>query len=97
MPLNELDKRRPHGKKVMGIDLVVWWDKNLEEWRVVDDACSHRLAPLSQGRSDQWGRLQCVHHGWCFSGYGDCKFIPQAPRDKPPVITTPFFICRLIL
>lgn len=88
MPLSELDKRRPHGKKVMGIDLVVWWDKNLEEWRVMDDACSHRLAPLSQGRIDQWGRLQCVYHGWCFSGSGDCKFIPQAPRDKPHVHTS---------
>uniref|UniRef100_M0ZTD5 Pheophorbide A oxygenase n=1 Tax=Solanum tuberosum TaxID=4113 RepID=M0ZTD5_SOLTU len=54
----------------------------------MDDACSHRLAPLSQGRIDQWGRLQCVYHGWCFSGSGDCKFIPQAPRDKLHVHTS---------
>ncbi|KAM3304091.1 hypothetical protein P3S67_015123 [Capsicum chacoense] len=88
MPISELDKRRPHGKKVMGIDLIVWWDKNLGEWRVMDDTCPHRLAPLSEGRIDQWGRLQCVYHGWCFGGSGDCKLIPQAPIDKPPVHTS---------
>lgn len=85
MPVCDLDKRRPHGKKVIGIDIVVWWDRNENEWKVFDDTCPHRLAPLSEGRIDQWGRLQCVYHGWCFGGSGDCKFIPQAPRDGPPV------------
>ncbi|XP_019238662.1 PREDICTED: protochlorophyllide-dependent translocon component 52, chloroplastic [Nicotiana attenuata] len=88
MPICDLDKRRPHGKKVMGIDVVVWWDRNEKEWKVMDDACPHRYAPLSEGRIDQWGRLQCVYHGWCFGGSGDCKFIPQAPRDGPPVHTS---------
>nr|GLL31761.1 protochlorophyllide-dependent translocon component 52, chloroplastic-like [Ipomoea trifida] len=71
MPLCDLDKRRPHGKRILGIDVVVWWDRNEGEWKVMDDACPHRLAPLSEGRIDQWGRLQCVYHGWCFSGSGD--------------------------
>lgn len=88
MPLCDLDKRKPHGKKVMGIDLVVWWDRNENAWKVFDDTCPHRLAPLSEGRIDQWGRLQCVYHGWCFNGAGDCKFIPQAPPDGPPVINS---------
>ncbi|KAL8154461.1 hypothetical protein AgCh_000001 [Apium graveolens] len=84
MPVCDLDKRAPHGKKVLGLDIVVWWDKNENEWKVFDDCCPHRLAPLSEGRIDQWGRLQCVYHGWCFGGAGDCKLIPQAPRDGPP-------------
>ncbi|GFP92479.1 protochlorophyllide-dependent translocon component 52 chloroplastic [Phtheirospermum japonicum] len=88
MPICDLDKRRPHGKKVMGIDIVIWWDKNENAWKVFDDSCPHRLAPLSEGRIDQWGRLQCVYHGWCFGGSGDCKFIPQAPRDGPPIHTS---------
>ncbi|KAI7730201.1 hypothetical protein M8C21_000301, partial [Ambrosia artemisiifolia] len=87
MPVCDLDKRAPVGKKVMGLDVVVWWDKNENEWKVFDDMCPHRLAPLSEGRIDQWGRLQCVYHGWCFSGSGDCKLIPQAPADGPPVNT----------
>ncbi|KAI4317474.1 hypothetical protein L6164_025341 [Bauhinia variegata] len=87
MPICDLDKRRPHAKKVMGIDVVVWWDRNESSWKVFDDACPHRLAPLSEGRIDQWGRLQCVYHGWCFNGSGECKLIPQAPRDGPPIHT----------
>ncbi|OMO81044.1 Pheophorbide a oxygenase [Corchorus capsularis] len=87
MPLCDLDKKKPHAKKVMGLDLVVWWDRNENEWKVFDDLCPHRLAPLSEGRIDQWGRLQCVYHGWCFNGSGDCKLIPQAPPDGPPVHT----------
>ncbi|GLT69899.1 hypothetical protein SLA2020_420120 [Shorea laevis] len=87
MPVCDLDKRVPHAKKVLGLDLVVWWDRNESAWKVFDDTCPHRLAPLSEGRIDQWGRLQCVYHGWCFNGSGDCKFIPQAPPDGPPVHT----------
>ncbi|KAL2470023.1 Protochlorophyllide-dependent translocon component 52 [Abeliophyllum distichum] len=88
MPICDLDKRRPHGKRVLGIDIVIWWDRNENDWKVFDDSCPHRLAPLSEGRIDQWGRLQCVYHGWCFGSSGDCKFIPQAPRDGPPVHTS---------
>jgi nitrite reductase/ring-hydroxylating ferredoxin subunit len=87
MPVCDLDKRAPHAKKVMGLDIVVWWDKNESSWRVFNDACPHRMAPLSEGRVDQWGRLQCVYHGWCFNGSGNCNFIPQAPTDGPPVIS----------
>ncbi|KAK4764183.1 hypothetical protein SAY87_013621 [Trapa incisa] len=87
MPVCDLDKRRPHAKRVMGIDVVVWWDRHEATWKVMDDTCPHRLAPLSEGRIDQWGRLQCVYHGWCFDGSGDCNLIPQAPRDGPPVHT----------
>ncbi|CAN1166177.1 Protochlorophyllide-dependent translocon component 52, chloroplastic [Linum perenne] len=87
MPVCDLDKRVPHAKKVLGIDVVVWWDKNENAWKVFDDMCPHRLAPLSEGRIDQWGRLQCVYHGWCFDGSGNCKLIPQAPLGGPPVHT----------
>ncbi|KAI3794836.1 hypothetical protein L1987_37476 [Smallanthus sonchifolius] len=89
MPVCDLDKRAPVGKKVMGLDVVVWWDKSENAWNVFDDKCPHRLAPLSEGRIDEWGRLQCVYHGWCFGGSGDCKLIPQAPLDGPAVHTFP--------
>ncbi|KAL2940739.1 Protochlorophyllide-dependent translocon component 52 chloroplastic [Bienertia sinuspersici] len=87
-PVCDLDKRVPHGKRVIGLDVVVWWDPNNKNWNVFDDCCPHRLAPLSEGRIDQWGRLQCVYHGWCFNGSGQCKLIPQAPSDGPPVHTS---------
>ncbi|KAL8246400.1 hypothetical protein R6Q59_007616 [Mikania micrantha] len=67
MPVCDLDKRAPCGKKVMGLDVVVWWDKNQNAWKVFDDMCPHRLAPLSEGRIDQWGRLQCTTRKLKFS------------------------------
>ncbi|XP_021771925.1 protochlorophyllide-dependent translocon component 52, chloroplastic-like isoform X1 [Chenopodium quinoa] len=88
MPVSDLDKRKPHAKRVIGLDIVVWWDKTQSQWKVFNDLCPHRLAPLSEGRIDQWGRLQCVYHGWCFDASGQCKLIPQAPTDGPPVHTS---------
>ncbi|KAM0023404.1 putative pheophorbide a oxygenase [Helianthus debilis subsp. tardiflorus] len=88
-PVADLDKRAPRGIKALGLDVVVWWDKNENAWKVFDDCCPHRLAPLSEGRIDQWGRLQCVYHGWCFGGSGDCKLIPQAPSNGPAVHSSP--------
>ncbi|WVZ60951.1 hypothetical protein U9M48_010902 [Paspalum notatum var. saurae] len=86
-PVCDLDPRAPHGKTVLGLSVVAWYDRGAGEWRVFDDACPHRLAPLSEGRIDGKGRLQCVYHGWCFDGAGACKFIPQAPALGPPVHT----------
>ncbi|KAL4198534.1 hypothetical protein AMTRI_Chr03g140690 [Amborella trichopoda] len=87
-PVCDLDKRVPHASRVLGLDVVVWWDKAEGKWQVFDDKCPHRLAPLSEGRIDQWGRLQCVYHGWCFGGSGNCKLIPQSPPDGPQVHTS---------
>ncbi|KAG1347588.1 Protochlorophyllide-dependent translocon component 52, chloroplastic [Cocos nucifera] len=84
-PVCDLDKRAPNAKTVMGLDVVIWWDRQEGRWQVFDDRCPHRLAPLSEGRVDPWGRLQCVYHGWCFDGAGSCKYIPQAPPNGPPV------------
>jgi phenylpropionate dioxygenase-like ring-hydroxylating dioxygenase large terminal subunit len=85
-PVCDLDPGAPHGKTVLGLRVVAWYDRAADEWRVFDDSCPHRLAPLSEGRIDDKGRLQCVYHGWCFDGRGSCKFIPQAPAAGPPVI-----------
>ena len=40
------DACRPHAVTVLGRDLVIWRDQQ-GEWRAFDDACPHRLAPLS--------------------------------------------------
>eukprot|EP00257_Ricinus_communis_P023413 XP_015583391.1 F-box protein CPR1 [Ricinus communis] len=55
------DKRVPHAKKSNVVDVVVWWDRKENSWKVFDDVCPHRLAPLSKGRIDPWGRLQCFN------------------------------------
>ncbi|KAH7387677.1 hypothetical protein KP509_16G036200 [Ceratopteris richardii] len=82
----DLDKRVPTAVRILARDLVVWWDRNGSNWQVWDDRCPHRLAPLSEGRINEKGELQCSYHGWCFAPCtGDCTCIPQAPKDGNPV------------
>ncbi|CAN1298080.1 Protochlorophyllide-dependent translocon component 52, chloroplastic [Linum perenne] len=59
MPVCDMDKRILLGKTVLGLHLVVWRDRKEDVWKGFADMCPHRLAPLSEGRVDQWGRLQC--------------------------------------
>lgn len=56
---------------------MIWWEEKTSQWRVFEDQCPHRLAPLSQGRINQAGCLECPYHGWAFSGRGNCEVIPQ--------------------
>lgn len=53
-----------------------------DRWSVLDDRCSHRLAPLSEGRivrapGKDEAELECAYHGWGFGGCGSCTRIPQ--------------------
>eukprot|EP00878_Enallax_costatus_P010284 GHUV01010734.1.p1 GENE.GHUV01010734.1~~GHUV01010734.1.p1 ORF type:complete len:207 (+),score=11.18 GHUV01010734.1:261-881(+) len=76
--LHNLDRDVPTHARVLGIDLAVWFDKHASKWRVFQDRCPHRLAPLSEGRiDDKSGNLYCNYHGWQFDGSGACTDIPQ--------------------
>jgi hypothetical protein len=46
MPLAALDPTRPTPIELLGMQLVVWQDGS-GTWRCFQDACPHRLAPLS--------------------------------------------------
>jgi pheophorbide a oxygenase len=47
-------------------------------WSVMADFCTHRLAPLSEGRIDPTsGSIECPYHGWQFNMNGTCTKIPQ--------------------
>lgn len=59
---------------------------------VLDDRCSHRSAPLSEGRVVTLRRsndtpeetvLECGYHGWTFNCQGKCIQIPTLPLDGP--------------
>ncbi|MGV2387681.1 MAG UNVERIFIED_CONTAM: Rieske 2Fe-2S domain-containing protein [Microcystis novacekii LVE1205-3] len=43
-----MDKKQPQRFTLLEEDLVIWWDKNQQEWRVFEDKCPHRLAPLQK-------------------------------------------------
>nr|CAN64045.1 hypothetical protein VITISV_040536 [Vitis vinifera] len=78
----------------MVLDVVVWWDRNESEWKVFDDACAHRLAPLSEGRIDQWGRLQnrrlmCLQKvHFCFSSVFQSLRLGPSNWHKPCFLPT---------
>ena len=53
------------------------------------DACSHRLAPLSQGRVDpETGCIECPYHGWQFRTDGHCAKLPQDPSGTIPAASS---------
>ncbi len=75
--IEDLDKTQLTRFTLLERDLVLWWDKNAQTWRAFEDQCPHRLAPLSEGRINESGWLECPYHGWAFSGTGKCEVIPQ--------------------
>ncbi|GLC41145.1 hypothetical protein PLESTF_000801600 [Pleodorina starrii] len=78
--VDDLDPARPHATHLLGIPLALWRDKQ-GAWHAVEDKCPHRLAPLSEGRIESDGTLQCSYHGWQFDGRGACTHIPQLCSD----------------
>lgn len=80
--MKDLDKSKPTPFTLLGSDLVIWWDKTASCWRVFEDKCPHRLAPLSEGRIAEDGLLECPYHGWAFSGEGSCQRIPQQVEGR---------------
>eukprot|EP01025_Chloroclados_australasicus_P020199 TRINITY_DN2126_c0_g1_i2.p2 TRINITY_DN2126_c0_g1~~TRINITY_DN2126_c0_g1_i2.p2 ORF type:complete len:330 (+),score=24.64 TRINITY_DN2126_c0_g1_i2:185-1174(+) len=75
-----MDPKRPTPIRLLGKDLVVWRDGE-GVWRCFEDKCPHRLVPLSEGRLETDGTLQCAYHGWRFDGKGECTKIPQAEPE----------------
>ncbi|MFN9694957.1 MAG: Rieske 2Fe-2S domain-containing protein [Synechococcaceae cyanobacterium] len=76
--LRDLDPSRPQAQTVLDRDLVLWFEASSQRWRAFEDACPHRLVPLSEGRLNAQGELECPYHGWSFEGTGRCTAIPQA-------------------
>lgn len=79
--VEDLDKTKPTPFTLLELNLVIWWDGKTASWRVLEDKCPHRLAPLSEGRIAEDGLLECPYHGWAFTAEGACDRIPQQPAD----------------
>jgi len=82
-PVEDLDPKRPTSVTLLGIRLVIWQPRFVEQYCVFLDQCPHRLAPLSEGRVDEkTGDLMCSYHGWQFDPQGACTRIPQAENTN---------------
>ncbi|PZO11381.1 MAG: cell death suppressor protein Lls1 [Leptolyngbya foveolarum] len=79
--VKDLDKSKPTRFTLMDRAVVIWWEPPSQSWRVLADQCPHRLAPLSEGRINEAGLLECPYHGWAFAGNGACEHIPQQPLE----------------
>ena len=80
LPLSYLDGEKPTSVQLLGKRLAVWRSSRDGAWSCVEDACPHRLAPLSTGKVSANGALTCRYHGWTFDGEG---------RGRSPMATTP--------
>ena len=61
----DLSKTRPNTFTLLGEPVVVWFANGA--WNVLRDCCPHRLVPLSEGRIDEHGQMECGYHGeWCW-------------------------------
>ena len=80
--LRDLDPQRPTPFTLLEHDLVLWFDAASQRWRAFADVCPHRLVPLSEGRLNGAGELECPYHGWTFNGDGHCTAIPQAQEGS---------------
>ncbi|AFY95955.1 Rieske 2Fe-2S domain-containing protein [Chamaesiphon minutus] len=76
-----LDPSKPHAFQLLGKNVVLWRD-GAQQWQCFEDACPHRLAPLSEGRVEADGTLLCAYHGWRFGGDGNCTKIPQSQSPE---------------
>ena len=82
--LQDLDPAKPTAFTLLEQDLVLWFDRQESRWRAFADVCPHRLVPLSEGRLNGAGELECPYHGWSFNGAGQCTAIPQAEPGVAP-------------
>ena len=64
------------GRKIIGDRLALYRDST-GKIVCLEDRCSHRWAPLSQGRVDG-DLIQCLYHGLTFRPDGNCHHIPGA-------------------
>ena len=72
-------KNKPVSIKRLGMDLVLWRDKNGNA-RCAPAACPHRGANLGLGKVVD-GELQCKYHGFCFNSKGRCTKTPCEGKD----------------
>lgn len=78
---HEVGKREPLGRTLCNIPMVLW-RKGDNSVAALEDACWHRLAPLSLGWLEQ-DQVVCRYHGLRFDGAGACTRMPSQETLNP--------------
>ena len=79
----EVGRREPLARTVCNKRLV-FWRKSDGAIAALDDACWHRLLPLSMGRLEG-DEVVCRYHGLAFDGKGQCTRMPSQDKLNPSV------------
>ena len=77
LPVSYAVKDAPNALSILGRKMVIWRSSE-SGWSCIEDACPHRLVPLSTGKVSEEGALVCRFHGWQFGADGNCISIPNA-------------------
>lgn len=89
----EVTATRPKRVLLHDVPLVTFRDCDGQTVALLD-RCSHRNAPLSEGRVVA-GNIECPYHGWQFDGAGSCRAVPGfCGRPEHPGRRVPAFACR---
>lgn len=73
---SELGRERPITITIQNVPLALFRDERGRASALLD-RCPHRNVPLSGGRVDRDGTLECPYHGWRFDGGGACRHVPS--------------------
>ncbi|MCB1136026.1 MAG: Rieske 2Fe-2S domain-containing protein, partial [Chlamydiia bacterium] len=85
-------KRKPRRFYFLGRPIVLFKTANGEPAALLD-RCSHRGAPLSEGRVEG-NCVTCPYHGWSFDPSGQCTSLPGSPGPCPGHLGVEAFDCR---
>jgi phenylpropionate dioxygenase-like ring-hydroxylating dioxygenase large terminal subunit len=85
---HEVGGQEPLARTVCNTPLVLWRKSN-GAIASLEDACWHRLLPLSLGRLDG-NELVCRYHGLAFDGNGRCTRMPAQDKVNPSACVRSF-------
>ncbi|MFK3724991.1 Rieske 2Fe-2S domain-containing protein [Pseudomonas monteilii] len=66
--------------EVGGFSIVLFRDR-ARRLVAMPDRCPHRFTPLSMGRVNEQGHIECPYHGWSFDAQGQ-GHIPTMPESR---------------
>ena len=78
---HEVGRREPLGRTVCNMRMVFWRRAN-STITALEDACWHRLLPLSMGWLEG-DEVVCRYHGLVFDGKGQCTRMPSQDKLNP--------------
>ncbi|CAN0562970.1 unnamed protein product, partial [Laminaria digitata] len=85
---HEAGRQEPLARTICNIPLAIW-RKVDGSVAALEDACWHRLLPLSLGRLDG-DDLVCRYHGLAFDGDGQCTRMPSQDKLNPSACVRSF-------